>query len=166
MDIREFNQRFDHVSGPNKAGEYTMRCPCHDDKTASLTARVKPGTDGRLRIFLCCHAGCSNDSILAQVGLKPVDLIIDPEPPKAGGKWKGKAEKKKPAPAPKPTQDKGPEPPAEKAADKVFLRAFFLLLFFLIEKAESEVHCARNSRLRSLEHMRIRIKCRPGICMA
>ncbi len=118
MDIREFNQRFDHVSGPNKAGEYTMRCPCHDDKTASLTARVKPGTDGRLRIFLCCHAGCSNDSILAQVGLKPVDLIIDPEPPKAGGKWKGKAEKKKPAPAPKPTQDKGPEPPAEKAADK------------------------------------------------
>ena len=102
MDIREFNQRFDHVSGPNKAGEYTMRCPCHDDKTASLTARVKPGTDGRLRIFLCCHAGCSNDSILAQVGLKPVDLIIDPEPPKAGGKWKGKAEKKKPAPAPKP----------------------------------------------------------------
>ena len=55
---------------------------------------------------------------------------------------------------------------AEKAADKVFLRAFFLLLFFLIEKAESEVHCARNSRLRSLEHMRIRIKCRPGICMA
>jgi len=41
MDIREFNQRFDHVSGPNSAGEYTMRCPCHDDKTASLTARVK-----------------------------------------------------------------------------------------------------------------------------
>ena len=31
---------------------------------------------------------------------------------------------------------------AEKAADKVFLRALFLLFLFLIEKAESEVHCA------------------------
>ena len=119
MDIREFNQRFDHVSGPNSAGEYTMRCPCHDDKTASLTARVKPGSDGRLRIFFCCHAGCSNDAIMARVGLKPVDLILDPDPPKAGGKWKQGAEKKKPAAPARQAKPAGAEPPpAAKPAGK------------------------------------------------
>ena len=115
MDIREILQLFQHVTGPNSSGEWTARCPCHDDKTASLTITAKASPkDGRERVYLCCHAGCANDAIMARLGLKPVDLIINPDPPKASGSGKKPAQRRKAAAATKPTKDAGPEPPAEK----------------------------------------------------
>ncbi len=109
MDIREFLQLLQKVSGPNSSGEYTARCPCHDDKTASLTVTVKASPkDGRERIYFHCHAGCSNDAIMGRLGLKPVDLIVNPEPPKGGEKpvrkKKAAAPKDQPAPPPEPAK--------------------------------------------------------------
>lgn len=113
MDIREFLQLLQHVSGPNSSGEYTARCPCHDDKTASLTVTVKASPkDGRDRIYFHCHAGCSNDAIMARLGLKPVDLILNPEPAKGGAKparAKKKAADLQPAPPPKAAQAEKPK---------------------------------------------------------
>ena len=41
MDIQEFLSRL-HVEHHNSAsGEYTCRCPAHDDRTASLTVNVQ-----------------------------------------------------------------------------------------------------------------------------
>ncbi len=47
-------------------------CPCHDDKTASLTI-----SKGNKCILLHCHAGCSFDDILDAAGLKKFDLFYD-----------------------------------------------------------------------------------------
>ena len=78
MYIKEFLGRLDHVSGPNGSGEYMARCPCHDDKTASLSVTVKPGQkDGRERIFFCCHAGCDNRRIMEALGVTARDLVAD-----------------------------------------------------------------------------------------
>ena len=112
MDIREFLGLLQHVSGPNSSGEYTARCPCHDDKTASLTVTVKTSPkDGRDRIYFHCHAGCSNNAIIARLGLKPVDLILNPEPSKGGAK-PARAKKKAadPQPAPPPKADQAEKP--------------------------------------------------------
>ena len=114
MDIREFLQLLSKVSGPNSSGEYTARCPCHDDKTASLTVTVKASPkDGRERIYFHCHAGCSGDAILGRLGLKPVDLIVHPDPPKGGEK---PTRKKKAAP---PKDSPAPPPEPAKASPKI-----------------------------------------------
>ena len=80
MDIKQVLQMLQSVSGPNASGEYTARCPAHDDKTASLTVREKASEkDGKTRIYLCCHAGCKNDRIMQVLGIRPVDLIVNPD---------------------------------------------------------------------------------------
>ena len=41
--------------GGNKQGKgFQARCPCHDDKHASLS--IADGEDGKLLLY--CHAGC------------------------------------------------------------------------------------------------------------
>ena len=91
MYIKEFLGRLDHVSGPNGSGEYMARCPCHDDKTASLSVTVKPGQkDGRERIFFCCHAGCDNRRIMEALGVTARDLVADGTGiPAPGGRAEG-----------------------------------------------------------------------------
>ena len=86
MDIREFLQRLDHVSGPNASGEYMARCPCHDDKTASLSVTVKPSSkDGKERIYFYCQAkSCTNQQIMAALGITAKDLIVNPDPGSLG----------------------------------------------------------------------------------
>ena len=83
MNINEFLQRLDHVSGPNASGEYMARCPCHDDKTASLSVTVKPsGKDGKDRIYFHCQAkSCTNQQIMAALGVTARDLIVNPDDP-------------------------------------------------------------------------------------
>ena len=83
MNINEFLQRLDHVSGPNASGEYMARCPCHDDKTASLSVTVKPsGKDGKDRIYFHCQAkSCTNQQIMAALGVTARDLIVNPDSP-------------------------------------------------------------------------------------
>lgn len=50
--------------------ERAAQCPAHDDIRASLS--VGRGDDGRL--LLCCHAGCTVDSILSAASLTLSDL--------------------------------------------------------------------------------------------
>ena len=115
MELRQILGMLQGVSGPNASGEYTAKCPAHNDRTASLTVTVKDSPkDGRERIYFHCHAGCSNDAIMGRLGLKPVDLIVHPDPPKGGEKT---ARKKKAAPPKEPSAPPPPEPP--KAAPKI-----------------------------------------------
>lgn len=55
-------------------------CPAHSDKQASLT--ISRGQTGTL---LRCHAGCSLESILTEVGLKKSDLFYGDKP--QGSSW-------------------------------------------------------------------------------
>ena len=52
-----------------------------------------------------------------------------------------------------------------KSSGHSYLRTLFLLPIFLLQEAESEVHCAGNTSLRVLEHMRIRVERCPRIAM-
>lgn len=52
-------------------GGWTARCPAHDDRNPSLS--VSLGDDGR--ILLHCHAGCSTESVLKELGLSMRDLM-------------------------------------------------------------------------------------------
>ena len=77
MNIHDFLRLLEHVSGPNASGEYMARCPCHDDKTASLSVGVKR-QDGRDRIVFDCKAGCSGRDILKALQVTTPQLY-DPE---------------------------------------------------------------------------------------
>lgn len=107
MNIREFLRLLDHVKGPNGSGEYIARCPCHDDKTASLSVGVKR-QGGRDRIVFDCHAGCDGRDILAKLGITTAQLS-DPE------------EERKPRrdqPAQKPAQNAQAKPAEKPAPEK------------------------------------------------
>ena len=41
MDVKELLGRLQGVRGPNGSGEYTAKCPAHEDRTASLTLTEK-----------------------------------------------------------------------------------------------------------------------------
>lgn len=75
-----------HVEHHNSAsGEYTCRCPAHDDRTASLTVNVQSSRyNGAPRIVFKCHAGCSEADVLNAMGLKVQDLRDDNTPPNGG----------------------------------------------------------------------------------
>lgn len=61
------------------------RCPCHDDRQASLTI-----TKGRKSALVHCHAGCSFEDIIQKVGLKKKDLYFEERPP--GSSWRAYVE--------------------------------------------------------------------------
>ena len=106
MEIRSLLNRLNHVSGPNASGEYMAQCPCHDDKTASLSVTEKvSGKDGKRRIYLCCHARCDNKDIMRALGVTPRDLIVD-----GGDASSGQPREERPAAAP----DSGQDPDAPK----------------------------------------------------
>ncbi len=70
MDYEKILQHFDvRKRYPNKAQAI---CPCHDDRTASLTI-----SKGNKCILLHCHAGCRFDDILDAAGLRKSDLFYD-----------------------------------------------------------------------------------------
>ena len=92
MDLKQLLNMLQGVSGPNHSGEYTAKCPAHQDRTASLTATVKASPkDGKEKIYLCCHAGCSGADIMAALGISAKDLVVNPDRPAAGGGSAGKA---------------------------------------------------------------------------
>ena len=100
MDLKQLLTMLQSVSGPNSSGEYTAKCPAHQDRTASLTLTEKQSAkDGKRKIYLCCHAGCPGDAIMAAMGIKPKDLIVDPDPAAPGGGSGRPAAKRKPAKA-------------------------------------------------------------------
>ena len=110
MDLKQVLSMLQSVSGPNSSGEYSARCPAHDDHTPTLTVTVKASAkDGKERIMLNCHKGCTQQAIIDALGIQFRDLIVNPDPatPGTGRKGSGSAAKtqRKPAKAAKPQQE-------------------------------------------------------------
>lgn len=75
---------------------YNIQCPCHDDRTASLTITYADSTAlrGEKTVLVKCHAGCTNESVISHF--------------KSHGMWFTKDGNKNPKPKPKPKPK--PEP--------------------------------------------------------
>ena len=69
MTLEEILSRLEGVKGGN--GQYSARCPAHDDHNASLS--ISSGKDGR--ILLNCFAGCQPADIVDALGLTMQDLF-------------------------------------------------------------------------------------------
>ncbi len=68
LTIDEVLQRFNRIKRLNEKS-YQVECPCHHDKTQSLTI-----TDKGDKIVMKCHAGCDTEDIITAVGLTFKDL--------------------------------------------------------------------------------------------
>ena len=94
MDLKQLLTMLQGVSGPNSSGEYTAKCPAHQDRTASLTVTAKNSPkDGKERIYLCCHAGCENGAVMQALGITAKDLVVNPEPAAPAAKKSGKGKR-------------------------------------------------------------------------
>jgi AAA domain-containing protein/Toprim domain-containing protein len=51
---------------------WTALCPAHEDKNPSLSINVRSG-----RILVHCHAGCSQEEVLAALGIEARELFLD-----------------------------------------------------------------------------------------
>lgn len=71
MTIDGFLLRFDQRKAIS--GGWMVKCPAHEDQTASLS--VSQGADGR--ILLHDHAGCTPDAIVSALGLTMGDLFVE-----------------------------------------------------------------------------------------
>jgi putative DNA primase/helicase len=71
MRVDELLSRLEGVRGSN--GQWTARCPAHEDRQASLT--IATGRDGAL--LLTCWAGCELDAIVRAVRADVSDLFPD-----------------------------------------------------------------------------------------
>lgn len=82
----QFDEVLTHFQIQKRFGDKAQaRCPCHDDKQASLTI-----TKGRRSALLHCHAGCNFEDIIQKVGLKKQDLYFEERPP--GSSWRAYVE--------------------------------------------------------------------------
>ena len=72
INIDEFLAYFDGKKQRIKNG-YNVVCPCHLDNTPSLSI-----TSDSDKILLHCHAGCSTEDILNEIGLTFNDLFTNP----------------------------------------------------------------------------------------
>ena len=70
MYIEDVLNRFDGVRETG-GGQYSCRCPAHEDKSNSLG--IKQG-DGD-RIMMNCFAGCQTTDVLSAVGLTFKDIL-------------------------------------------------------------------------------------------
>ena len=71
MTAKDILQRLQGVRGGH--GQWTARCPAHDDRQNSLS--VSEGDDGR--VLLHCHAGCGVEKIAGALGLSVKDLFAE-----------------------------------------------------------------------------------------
>lgn len=82
----QFDEVLTHFQIQKRYGDKAQaRCPCHDDRQASLTI-----TKGRRSALLHCHAGCNFEDIIQKVGLKKQDLYFEERPP--GSSWRAYVE--------------------------------------------------------------------------
>lgn len=72
MDLHGILGMLKGVKGPRGNGEYTAKCPAHDDKQASLCLRT-----GEKGIVFKCQAGCSFDAICTALGVEKKDLFFN-----------------------------------------------------------------------------------------
>ena len=75
LTLTEILNRLEGVKGGH--GQYTARCPAHDDRRNSLSVSVGEGG----RILLHCHAGCSVRDIAGAMGLTVKDLFTEEHKP-------------------------------------------------------------------------------------
>lgn len=88
-DIQDFLGMFQGVRRSGGQGQWIVKCPCHQDDTASLCIAVKETGDGKRRILLDDKARCNKEDIIAALGLTFADLILDPDPDWKPGKGRG-----------------------------------------------------------------------------
>ncbi len=69
MDVHDILSRLQGVNGGG--GQWSARCPAHDDKRQSLS--ISQGKDGQ--VLLKCHAGCTVESITSALGIEVKDLF-------------------------------------------------------------------------------------------
>lgn len=82
----QFDEILTHFQIQKHYGDKAQaRCPCHDDKQASLTI-----TKGSRSALIHCHAGCNFEDIIQKVGLKKQDLYFEERPP--GSSWRAYVE--------------------------------------------------------------------------
>lgn len=75
MTLNEFLAHFSGVKEAGRgSGKYMALCPGHSDHNQSLSIRL---SDDKRRILVRCFAGCSQELLLARVGLRKEDLIIE-----------------------------------------------------------------------------------------
>lgn len=80
MELKDILSRLRGVKGPNGSGEYTARCPAHDDRMASLCLR-----SGAKGVVLKCQAGCSCEDVCAALGIEMRDLFYRAATPRRQG---------------------------------------------------------------------------------
>jgi putative DNA primase/helicase len=71
---------------PTGDGQWTARCPCHDDDKSSLC--IGRGDDGRALVK--CQAGCETKAVVEAAGLKMADLFPRTNGHSGNGKANGK----------------------------------------------------------------------------
>ena len=84
LTLTEILNRLEGVKGGH--GQYTARCPAHDDRRNSLSVSVGEGG----RILLHCHAGCSVRDIAGAMGLTVKDLFTEEHKPSNFKRDRGK----------------------------------------------------------------------------
>lgn len=82
----QYDEILTHFQVQKRFGDRAQaRCPCHDDKQASLTI-----TKGCRSALLHCHAGCNFEDIIQKVGLKKQDLYFEKRT--SGSNWRAYVE--------------------------------------------------------------------------
>lgn len=81
MPVELLLQRLHGVRQRGGPGQWSARCPAHDDSSPSLSIRQRD--DGAL--LLHCFGGCSVEAIVGSVGLQLADLF-PPRPCAPGGR--------------------------------------------------------------------------------
>src|SRR2546422_10634473 len=76
MTAAEFARRPRLEAERTRTG-WSAKCPAHEDEKASLS--IGEGADGRVLVH--CHAGCSNEAIVAALGLELKDLFSESRTP-------------------------------------------------------------------------------------
>lgn len=73
MNISEILTRF--PESKRVGSGWQVKCPVHDDRTASLSI-----SNGGGKILIHCHAGCATEQIVGALGLRMADLFSEPKP--------------------------------------------------------------------------------------
>ncbi len=62
--------RLENLKG--SGGQYTARCPAHDDRHASLSVKIEHD-----KVLLHCHTGCTTEAIVAALGIPMSALFLN-----------------------------------------------------------------------------------------
>lgn len=108
MDLQSLLSMLEGVQSKG-GGQYMARCPCHDDRKASLAIRM--GDD---KIILQCLAGCAYEDILARLGISWRDLMRPEALESMDAKRRGAAPRPRKSQEARKETPRPKQPPAEK----------------------------------------------------